>query len=269
MEQFSGKNTFITGASSGLGAAIALGIAREGGNVAINFARNKSSALEVAKACEAYGHQVAVVQGDVSSNDECLRMAQEVAGWNCLDVLVNNAGITKHVPNHADLDGLSAEDFQRLYAVNLIGPFQMLRALRPMLIAASETSGKAASVVNISSSSALTGIGSSVAYVASKAALNGMTLSLARALAPEIRINSVCPGYIDTNWFEKGLGLEKASAVRDAVTSITPLRAASKAEDIADVALFLASNQSRHMTGEVVGVDAGLHLATPLTGSNR
>ena len=108
--------------------------------------------------------------------------------------------------------GLSAEDFQRIYAVNTIGPFQMIRAARALLEAGAKASGRPSAVVNVSSVAGISGGGSSVAYAASKGALNTMTQSLARALAPLIRVNTVCPGYIDTPWFTKGRGEAGAKA---------------------------------------------------------
>ena len=161
----------------------------------------------------------------------------------------------------ADLDGLSAEDFQRIFAVNTIGPFQMIRAARALLEDSAKASGRAAAVVNVSSIAGISGNGSSVAYAASKGALNTMTLSLARALAPNIRVNTVCPGYIDTAWFAKGRGEAGAKQVRDTVIARVPLQLASSAEDIAQLVCFLASPASGSMTGECVRIDAGMHLA--------
>jgi 3-oxoacyl-[acyl-carrier protein] reductase len=112
----------------------------------------------------------------------------------------------------------------------------------------------------ISSIAGVTGIGSSVAYASSKGALNTMTLSLARVIGPKIRINALCPGFIDTPWHEKGLGAEAAARIREATIRTTPLQAASTAEDIADAGLFFLSDASRHVTGETLLVDAGLHL---------
>ena len=138
------------------------------------------------------------------------RSSAAAAAWGRLDALVNNAGTTKHVP-HGNLDGLSAEDFQRLFGVNTIGPFQMVRAARRCWKPAPTRPAARPSVVNVSSVAGISGIGSSVAYAASKGALNTITLSLARALAPLIRVNAVCPGYIDTPWFTKGRGVEGAA----------------------------------------------------------
>jgi NAD(P)-dependent dehydrogenase (short-subunit alcohol dehydrogenase family) len=112
----------------------------------------------------------------------------------------------------------------------------------------------------VSSIAGTDGTGSSIAYAASKAAMNTMTLSLARALAPKIRVNAVCPGFIDTRWFVQGVGEENTAKIRAAVASRVPLRAASTAEDIADSVVFLCGPDSRHVTGETLLVDAGLHL---------
>jgi 3-oxoacyl-[acyl-carrier protein] reductase len=161
---------------------------------------------------------------------------------------------------HDNMDGLSAEDFQRIYAVNTIGPFQMIRAARSLLEAAAKASGRSSAVVNVSSVAGIGGGGSSVAYAASKGALNTMTQSLARALAPLIRVNTVCPGYIDTPWFTKGRGEAGAKQVRDMIVARVPLKSASTAEDIAQLVCFLALPQSGQMTGEFVRMDAGMHL---------
>ncbi|MGY4300012.1 NAD(P)-dependent dehydrogenase (short-subunit alcohol dehydrogenase family) [Bradyrhizobium sp. i1.4.4] len=163
---------------------------------------------------------------------------------------------------HADLDGLSAEDFQRLYGVNTIGPFQMVRAARSLLEAGAKASERPSAVVNVSSVAGISGVGSSIAYAASKGALNTMTLSLSRALAPLIRVNTVCPGYIDTPWFTKGRGEAGAKQVRDSVVAKVPLKVASSANDIAQLVCFLATPASSNMTGEVVRMDAGMHLIT-------
>jgi NAD(P)-dependent dehydrogenase (short-subunit alcohol dehydrogenase family) len=157
---------------------------------------------------------------------------------------------------HAKLDGLTKEDFLRLYAVNTVGPFQMVRACRPLL----EKSSGLASVLMTSSIAGVRGIGSSVAYAASKGALNVMTMSLARALAPKIRVNAICPGFIDTRWFGDAFGAEQLAKIRENVAKSTPLQVASNAEDIAETALFLLSDAARRITGETLLTDAGLHL---------
>ena len=147
-----------------------------------------------------------------------------------------------------------------LYAVNVVGAYQMVRACRALLEAAPQPGA----VVNTASIAGVTGIGSSVPYAASKGALNTMTLSLARALAPKIRVNAICPGFIDTPWFGKGLGdAGGGERIRANAAADTPLKVASTAEDIAAAAVFLASPASRHVTGETLLVDAGSHLGAP------
>lgn len=253
-------NVIVTGSASGLGAATARMLAADGARVVVNYASSRSDAEATAEACRAAGAtEVVVVQGDVAKDEDCKRIVAAAAPWGTLDALVNNAGTTKHVAHHL-LDQLSAEDFQRLYAVNTIGPYQMVRAARALLDAGAKAAGRASAVVNVSSIAGVSGIGSSIAYVASKGALNAMTLSLARALAPSIRVNAICPGYIDTPWFSKGRGTEAAKQVRDMVVSRVPLKIASSAEDIAELACFLATPRSGSMTGELVRIDAGMHL---------
>jgi NAD(P)-dependent dehydrogenase (short-subunit alcohol dehydrogenase family) len=251
----------ITGSATGLGAATALKLAKDGARIVINYASSATEAEATAEACRSAGAaEVVVVQGDVAQDDHCRKIVAAASPWGRLDALINNAGMTKHVLHH-DLDGLSAEDFQRIYAVNTVGPYQMLRAARPLLEAGAKASGRASAVVNVSSMSGISGAGSSVAYAASKGALNAMTLSLARALAPSIRVNAVCPGFIDTPWFTKGRGAEAASKLREQVIAKVPLKLASTAEDIASLVYFLATPASSNMTGELVRMDAGMHLA--------
>lgn len=262
MHDFDGRIVLVTGSATGLGAAIALGAARRGAQaVILNYAKSAKEAEETADACRATGAHVHVVQADVGEDGDCIRLAATAAPYGRLDALVNNAGITKHAQRHADLDALSSDDFQRLYRVNVIGPFQMVRAARALLEAS-----ESASVLMISSIAAVAGIGSSVAYAASKGALNTMTLSLARALAPKIRVNALCPGFIDTRWFTDAFGEEITANIRQSIQASTPLQAASSPEDISEAALFFLSRASRHVTGETLLVDAGLHLGfAPLT----
>ncbi|MCA1455530.1 SDR family oxidoreductase [Bradyrhizobium sp. BRP22] len=254
-----GLNAIVTGSASGLGAATAQILAKGGGRVVVNYSNSKKEAEETADHCRSAGAEVVVVQGDVSRDEDCRKIAAAAASWGGVDALINNAGTTKHVA-HDNLEGLSAEDFQRIYAVNTIGPFQMVRATRSLLEAAAKASGRASAVVNVSSVAGVSGVGSSIAYAASKGALNTMTLSLSRALAPLIRVNTVCPGYIDTPWFTKGRGEAGAKQVRDAVVARVPLKVASTAEDIAQLVCFLATPASSNMTGECVRMDAGMHL---------
>jgi 3-oxoacyl-[acyl-carrier protein] reductase len=254
-----GLCVIVTGSASGLGAATAAILAKDGARIVVNYASSQKEAEQTADLCRSAGGEVVVVQGDVSSDEDCRKIAAAAAPWGRLDALINNAGTTKHMA-HDNLDGLSAEDFQRIFGVNTIGPFQMVRAARSLLEAGAQASGHASTVVNVSSVAGISGVGSSVAYAASKGALNTMTLSLARALAPLIRVNTVCPGYIDTPWFTKGRGVDGAAKVRDSVVAKVPLKRASTAEDVANLVCFLATQQSSNMTGEIVRMDAGGHL---------
>lgn len=250
----------VTGSSSGLGAASAGLLAKRGARLVINYCNGQSDAEVTAKACRKAGAaEVLVVQGDVSRDEDCRRIVAAAAHWGKIDALINNAGTTKHMP-HENLGGLSAEDFQRIYTVNTVGPYQMIRAARSLLEESSKISGTPAAVVNVSSAAAISGNGSSVAYVASKGALNAMTLSLAKALAPAIRVNTICPGYIDTPWYTKCCGEVGAKQVRDAAFVKAPLKIVSTAEHVAQLVYFLASTASSTMTGECIRVDAGTHL---------
>lgn len=256
MRDFDGKIVLVTGASTGLGAALAVGAAARGAKaVIVNYVRSRAEAEATAEAVRAAGAEAVLAQGDVASDEDCRAIAAKAQPFGRIDALANNAGVTKFAPAHDDLDALMREDFERIFAVNVIGPFQMLRAARPLLEAAER-----AAVLMVSSIAGVTGIGSSVAYASSKGALNTMTLSLARVLGPKIRVNALCPGFIDTPWHEKGLPAEMVERMREGTKRMTPLRAASTAEDVADAGLFFLSDASRHVTGETLLVDAGLHL---------
>jgi NAD(P)-dependent dehydrogenase (short-subunit alcohol dehydrogenase family) len=247
----------VTGASTGLGRAIAVETAERGARaIIINYAHSAEEAKETARLVESHGAQAVLAQGDVSQDADCRKIAAAAEPFGQVDALFNNAGTTKFAPNHADLDAVSAEDFLHLYGVNVVGAFQMVRAARALLEAAPQPGA----VVNTASIAGVTGIGSSVPYAASKGAMNTMTLSLARALAPKIRVNAICPGFIDTPWFGKGMDEDRLVRMRQGVIASTPLQVASTAEDIASAAVFLAAPASRHVTGETLIVDAGTHL---------
>ena len=254
---FEGAVVLVTGASTGLGRAIAVETAERGAaTVVINYASSEGEARETARLVEAAGARGVVVQGDVAKDDDCIRIAAAAAAFGRIDALFNNAGVTKFANDHAALDAVSGDDFLRIYAVNVVGSYQMIRAARALL----EAAPAPGAVVNTASIAGVLGIGSSVPYAASKGALITMTISLARALAPKIRVNAICPGYIDTPWFGRGMPPERLERLREAVAATTPLKVASTAEDIAAAAVFLGSPASRHITGEALMVDAGTHL---------
>ncbi|MDO8839614.1 MAG: glucose 1-dehydrogenase [Parvibaculum sp.] len=255
------KVAIVTGSATGLGAAVALRLADQGCNVVINYTKSEAEAKETLAACQAKGVEAILGQGDVGEDADCRRIVQTaVDKWGRVDVLVNNAGGTKFA-DHAKLDELNAEDFLWIYKVNVVGAYQMIRACEPHM----KKAGKG-SVVNISSIAGVTGIGSSVAYAASKGALNTMTLSLARSLAPIIRVNAVCPGFIGTRWFSDRFGTQTFEGIKRQQEETTPLRRAGTPEDIAAAVVFFCGEGSDHITGETLITDAGLHLGyAPLT----
>ncbi|WP_374301794.1 SDR family NAD(P)-dependent oxidoreductase [Ferrovibrio sp.] len=262
MTDLSGRVALITGASSGIGAATARLLAARGCGIAINFSKSRTAAEAVAAECRKSGVDTLLVQGNVARDTDCRRIVDEaVSHFGHLDYLVNNAGTTKFVA-HKDLAGLSAQDFHDIYAVNTIGPFQMVRAAEPYLRA---TKG---AIVNVSSIAGVVAVGSSLAYVASKAALNGLTLGLARVLAPEVRINSVCPGFVEGEWLKQGMGETAYEALRAGWAAMAPLGRTNTAADIAEnIAFFLTS--APNITGETLMIDAGMRLAAPRPAAGR
>ena len=249
---YKGKACIVTGSSSGVGAATALALARAGASVMINYSRSAEAAETVAGQCrEAGAADVIVVRGDVASDADCRALAAAaVERWGRIDVLVNNAGTTKFVPV-ARLEGISAEDFHSIYSVNTIGVFQMVRACEKALRASG------GSVVNVSSIAGQDGLGSSIAYVSSKGALNALTIALARALGPEVRVNAVLPGFIETGWLQAGLGGAYEAAHR-AYRNQSALEAVLTPDDVADAILGLIG--AGKITGQLVRVDAGKQL---------
>ena len=256
-KDFSGQVILVTGASTGLGRAIAVEVAERGAaTVIINYASSQAQAEETAGLVTALGATAILAKGDVAQDDHCRRIAEAAAPFGRIDALFNNAGTTKFAQNHADMDLVDADDFARIYSVNVTGAFQMIRACRTLL----EAAPNGGAVVNTASIAGVIGVGSSVPYVASKGAMITMTIALARALAPKIRVNAVCPGYIDTPWFGNNMTAEAADRLRQGVAKSMPLKVASTAEDVAGAAVFFASPAARHITGETLMVDAGMHL---------
>ncbi|NYI23576.1 SDR family oxidoreductase [Sphingobium indicum] len=242
----------VTGGANGLGAAIAKGLAGRGARVLVNYAHSRDEAEETVEACRLLGADALAVQGDVGEDADCRRMVAAAAErWGRVDVLVNNAGTTRIVA-HADLEGLGSDDFLSIYRTNVVGAFQMIRACTPLM-----KQGGYGAIVNVSSIAAIAAIGSSIAYAASKAALNNMTVSLARALGPEIRVNAVCPGFIATRRFSDALGEAGMRELIETVEGMTPLRRAGTPEDIATAILFLADEGAQHITGTSLVTDAG------------
>ncbi len=247
------KVAIITGSGTGVGAATALQLARRGYNVVINYSRSEAEALASQVACQDAGADTLLLRGDVAVDADCKALAQAAADhWGRIDALVNNAGISTFT-GAANWDVLDMEVFQRIYAVNTVGGFQMVRACAPYLKA---TKG---SVVNVSSIAGSLGIGSSVPYIASKGAVNSMTLYLARALAPDVRVNAVCPALITSRWFVDGMGQEAYEKIKAVSEATSPLQRASTPEDVAEAIVWLTTG-ARTMTGELLQLDGGTHL---------
>jgi NAD(P)-dependent dehydrogenase (short-subunit alcohol dehydrogenase family) len=234
------KVAVITGGSSGMGEATAEALTKRGWQVAA-MARSK-----VPKE----------FRGDVADDADCRRVAKAVLDkWGRIDALVNSAGTTKFVA-HADLEGLSGDDILGILRVNLVGPFQMIRACAPALKASKGC------IVNVSSVASILGTGSSIAYAASKAALDTMSFSLARALGPEIRVNIVAPGYVRTPWQVAAHGAAGAEDLERRFAERAPLKAAAEAQDVADAIVWLIEG-ARRVTGQIIYVDGGMHIASP------
>jgi 3-oxoacyl-[acyl-carrier protein] reductase len=251
-----GKAAIVTGASSddGIGSECAKILASRGCNVIVNYASNKAGGESVAEACRAAGAQAIAVQGDVSKDEDCKRLVQAALDtFGRLDVLINNAATTKPIP-HRRMDLLDKAEFERIYSVNVIGNYQMTKAATPPL----KASGDAA-IVNISSVGAMRAGGSSMAYTSSKAAINNLTLAMARALAPEVRVNALCPGGMLGAWTRKILTQEQYQARVDAAKTEYPLRRGIWPRDVAVAALFLVEGATT-MTGECIRMDCGQHL---------
>jgi 3-oxoacyl-[acyl-carrier protein] reductase len=249
-----GKAAIVSGGGTGVGRATALALARRGCAVVVNYSRSAEEAEKTAADAAALGVRALAVQADVADDAACRRLVDTaVRELGRLDVLVNNAGTTVFVP-HANLDGISGDDWSRVLGVNLIGPFQLARAARAPLEAAG-----AGAIVNVSSVAGIAGIGSSIPYCASKAGLNVLTLILARALGPKIRVNAVAPGFITGRWLEGGLG-QAYEPVKQAMEARVPMRRVCEPEDVAQVILALIADADM-VTGQVVPVEGGMLIA--------
>ena len=242
------KNCLVTGGSRGIGKAIALTLAKFGANVAITYARSADAANEVVKEIEAMGKKAVALQADAVNFDEATKVIDEIVStWGKLDVLVNNAGITRDTL----LLRMSENDWDEVITTNLKSIFNYSKACaRPMM------KNRSGSVINISSVVGLTGNAGQANYSASKAGIIGFSKSYAKELASRgVRCNVVAPGYITTDMTET-LG----DKVLDGIKAATPLGRAGDAKEVADAVVFLASDMSSYITGEIIRVDGGMAM---------
>ncbi|TPG12447.1 SDR family NAD(P)-dependent oxidoreductase [Sphingomonas oligophenolica] len=252
VDRMTGAVAIVTGGGTGIGAAVVRRLAARGVHCVINYASSKDDAEALAAEV---GQGAIAVQADIVEDSACRALAKTAAeAFGRIDFLVNNAGRTKFA-NHEDLDALDAEDFIDIYRLNTIAPFQMIRGCADALRASDM-----GAVVNVASVAGEFGIGSSVAYAVSKGALATMTKSLARVLAPAIRVNAVAPGYVGTGWFEKRLGEEGFAKLNERIASRVPMGFATSPDDIAAPIEMLLDPVSRVITGEILVLDAGSHL---------
>lgn len=256
MSGMEGAVAIVTGGGTGIGAAVVRRLAARGARCVINYASSRDEAEALAAEVEG----AIAVQADIAEDSACRALAAAaIEAFGRIDFLVNNAGRTKFA-NHEDLEALSADDFIHIYRLNTIAPFQMVRACAPAM-----REGGIGAVVNVASVAGVFGNGSSVAYAASKGALVTMTKSLARALAPAIRVNAVAPGYVGTGWFEKRLGEAGFAALNARIAGQTPMEMVADANDIAGPVVMLLDPDNRVMTGETLLLDAGAHLDVGLS----
>ncbi len=246
----------ITGSATGIGAACARTFAQNGWNIGICALDDdtRELAMSVERECQQLGAHTLLVTLNVTQDDSCSAAAAAMVGqFDRIDALVNCAGTTRFVP-HADLDALPASEFARTYDVNLVGTFQMIRACRHAL----KATGRGA-VVNLSSIAGTAGLGSSVAYAASKGAVSTLTLSLARALAPDIRVNAIAPGYVVGGLPSRVLDSATLEAVEAHYLKTQALPRLLQVDEVAAMAYFLAAS-APGVTGEIIRMDNGLHL---------
>lgn len=248
-----GKVAVVTGSSAGVGRATAELLASLGAKVVVNYAHSEADANEVVEAIRAAGGTAHAFQADVRNDEECRALIESaVDTYGAIHILVNNAGMTHFIP-HERFDLVTDEVWDDTFSVNVKGTFNCTRAAAPHMQKAGE-----GAIVNVASIAGVRGVGSSIPYAASKAAIINLTKSTARVLGPEIRVNCIAPGFIDTRWLKGGLG-ERYDRAKEAASERAPLKAVATPETCADAILaFIQLNT--FVTGQTVIVDGGSSL---------
>lgn len=245
----------VTGASTGIGRSAAMALAKNGYDVVINFSRSEDAAKITARDAEAAGARTLLFRCDVS-DDSCVRamIAAVEKEFGRLDVLINNAGTTVDV-EPKNLEGMTVEDWNRVFNVNVLGLFLVTRAAVPLLKKSSN-----GSIVNTCSIAGVRPSAQPLPYAASKAAVANLTKTLANALGPQIRVNAVAPGWVEGEWMQKTLG-ENYEGLFARRAKYTPLKRCCTTDDVADSMLSLILH-NRFVTGEIIIVDGGFSSTT-------
>lgn len=240
------SNAIVTGASRGIGRAIALELAANGMNIVVNYSGNEEAALETVKLCKEAGVDAVAIKANVASMEECKALVDEaVNAFGTIDVLVNNAGITKDKL----IISMSEEDFDAVIDTNLKGTFNMCKLVSKIMI--KQRSGR---IVNMSSVVGVSGNAGQVNYSASKAGVIGITKSLAKEVASRgVTVNAIAPGMIETDMTAK-----LSDSVKEAMVQSIPLQRAGQASEVAKAVAFLASSDSSYITGQIICVDGGM-----------
>lgn len=243
-----GKTAIVTGASRGIGRAIAIRLAKSGYNIAVNYGGNDEAANETVSLCKNENVDSIAIKTDVSNFDEVDNMIKTVIDkFGRIDCLVNNAGITKDKL----ILGMKEEDFDDVIAINLKGVFNTIKMVTPIML-----KQKSGNIVNITSITGLCGNAGQVNYAASKAGVIGITKTVAKELAGKnIRCNAVAPGYTKTDMTAK-----IREDIFEKAIEMIPLKRAGEPEDVANLVNFLASDESSYITGQVINVDGGLYM---------
>jgi 3-oxoacyl-[acyl-carrier protein] reductase len=255
LEELRGKSVLITGASTGIGAAVAKGFGRYGAKVGVHYHRSSEAAEQVAAAVRNAGGAAAVLQGDLTDRADVARIIEaHVQSFGRLDVLINNAGTTVGV-EPKNFDDLTIEAWKRVFDINVLGLFLVTRAATPLL-----KKSPNACIVNTCSIAGLRPSAQPLPYAASKAAVANLTKTLANALGPQIRVNAVAPGWIEGDWMKRTLA-ENYEGLMARRAKYTPLKRCCTEEDVADSILSLILH-NRFVSGQIIVVDGGFSSTT-------